>query len=732
LTTEPQRDAGAYRFLKHDRLQLISDPTGSVTPDERGHGLYAGDTRFGARIELTIDGVPVVLADDPGEDGSAVATTLGNPSDGDRIQLRAAGIPGLRVERDRILAAGLTESLRLVAAGRPAGRLAVRLVVGFDAADIFEIRGYPRSSRGELLPAERSGAGLRFGYLGLDSRLRTLELIVDSPPPQEISIGSSADGREVTAAFDWQLAPATGSLPSLTWRLLPHELPVADRAAALRAMRRPPALAPTPRRPGSSWTGSDLESQAGSQVEIEVDDPALQLVLDRALADLRLLTEAGPGEDERFIVAGVPWFAALFGRDSLLTAYEAIAFRPDLAVDLLTTLANHQARAGDRHGGEAGQILHELRTGEMARLDEVPFGPSFASVDATPLWLVLLGELGDWTGDRAVVDALWPAAVRALDWLDRRAAVARDGFIRYTGRPGALANEGWKDSPDAIRDRTGAIVPAPIALAEVQGYAYDALRRMAGLARSRGEGALANRLNRRARDLRSAFHDAFWTADRQFPPIAIGRDGRAADAIASNGGQCLWSGIVDPARTAAIAERLLTSEMDSGWGIRTLASDEPAFDPSGYHTGSVWPHDTALIVGGLKSSGFDRAALDLADRLLEAAAALPNQRLPELFSGAERRPAGPPALLPNACVVQAWASAAPLHLVRTLLGLRPMARSGRLVLDRPRLPSRVGRLALRGVAVGPRRVDLEVTRTRAGFRARSTSRAGRIEVVSSG
>jgi glycogen debranching enzyme len=365
----------------------------------------------------------------------------------------------------------------------------------------------------------------------------------------------------------------------------------------------------------------------------------------------------------------------------------------------------------------------------MATLDEVPFGPSFGSIDATPLWLVLLGETSDWIGDPVLLDRLWPTALRALDWVDARTAADPDGFLRYLGRPGALANEGWKDSPDAIRDRSGAIVPAPIALAEVQGYVYDAWRRMARMARGRADPALADRLTARARRLRRRFDAAFWIGDRETVALALGRDGRVADAISSNAGQCLWTGILNVWSERAVARRTLARDMDSGWGIRTLGAAEPAFDPGGYHTGSVWPHDTALIVGGLRRAGFDEAAQGLADRLLEAAGALAGDRLPELISGDGRLPGLGPGPVARACPVQAWASAAPLHLVRSLLGLQPHAAFGRLILQRPALPTAVGAMRISGIRVGSAQLDLGISRTRRGIRVRRLGPDGPARVV---
>ena len=712
MTTE--RGSSGFRLLKDDRLRLLTDLAGQVEPDGRGFGLYAGDTRLACRLELRVDGRR------PRARASA-GTGIG-PGVTDAIDLLAGGVR-LRLERD--LGDGLAERLDLqVADGRPR-MVAVRLVVGFDGTDIFEVRGYRPSARGELLPVRIVGSRLRFGYLGRDSRLRMLSLAVDPPASVPVTVRLGRRGREAVATVDWTVELDGLAPVRLGWRFEVDEVAVDARPEALAVMRERLSARTGARRPGRRAASG----RSAVETQIAVDDAATQRVLDRSLADLALLGEEGPGPGERFTAAGLPWFAALFGRDSLLTAYEAIAFRPGLARDALTVLAGHQAIEGDGRGGEPGQILHELRTGEMARLGEVPFGPSFGSVDATPLWLILLAEHDDWTGDRALLEALWPAALRALAWIDARAGRDPHGFVRYDGRPGALANEGWKDSPDSIRDRSGAIVPPPIALVEVQGYVYDAWRRVARLARSLGEGGLAGRLDGRAEQIRAEFRAAFWVADRSFPAIALGRDDRLADAIASNAGQALWSGILDPAGAQQVAGRLAQADLDSGWGLRTLAASEPAFDPHGYHTGSVWPHDTALITGGLRRAGFDAIALGLADHLLQAAAASPDGRLPELIGGEPRQPGQGPAVVAGACLVQAWSSAAPLHLVRSLLGLEPEAATRRLVLERPVLPSAVGRLRLTGLAVGRERVDLVVSRTRSGIRVRTAGGPGRVDVV---
>ncbi len=712
MTTEAAAPGGDARLLKHGRLRLLTDATGSVGGNRPEAGLYAGDTRYLSALELLVGGARPV-----GLPGTVEEAEWG---DQDLVELAVGPEPGLRIERSRRVDDRLVETLALTPGDMAGGPWSIELRLGFDAADIFEVRGYPRAVHGELLPPRVSGMTVRFAYLGLDSRMRMLDLSVEPAPSRPIAIGTARDGRELIATVEWSLEPGQGTT-TIGWTLRPAELAVGGRPAALAEVA------------GRDWTstgpGRVVPRQGPAGIEIKVDDPATQRVLDRSLADLDLLTEAGPRPGQRLLAAGLPWFAALFGRDSLLTAYEAIAFRPDLAVDALAILAERQAGDADTHGGEPGQILHELRTGEMARLGEVPFGPSFGSVDATPLWLVLLGESVDWLDDRALLERLWPAALRALAWIDARLQSDSDGFLAYNGRPGALANEGWKDSPDAVRDRDGAIVPSPIALAEVQGYVYDAWRRIARLARRRGQPGLATRLNRRAVRLRARFDTAFWSAVGGFPPMAIGRDGRLADAVASNIGQCLWTGILGAERADAVAARILAAEMDSGWGIRTLAASEPAFEPLGYHTGSVWPHDSALIAGGLKRAGFDDGALRVADHLLEAAMMLPAGRLPELISGAPRIAGEPPELVPQACPIQAWASAAPLHLVRVLLGLQPAALEQRLVLRRPQLPSSVDAITIRGLAVGRQHLDLEVRRDRQGVRARVVGGRSSVQLV---
>jgi glycogen debranching enzyme len=305
--------------------------------------------------------------------------------------------------------------------------------------------------------------------------------------------------------------------------------------------------------------------------QIRTDNELFNLAVERSSSDLRLLLNDGPRDGERYIAAGVPWFTTLFGRDALITSFQALVVRPQLAIETLEVLASLQSEVDDpERDAEPGKMPHELRTGEMARAGELPHRPYYGTVDATPLWLILLGATWDWTGDRALVDRLWPNALRALEWIDRWGDRDGDGFVEYERRTqGGLLNQGWKDSHDGIRDRHGVLARTPIALAEVQGYVYDAKRRTAALARMRGELDLAGRLDTEAEALRKRFEEQFWSDDQNFYAMALDGDKRRMDSIGSNAGQCLWSGIVSQERAQLVVDRLMSPDMFSGWGLRS-------------------------------------------------------------------------------------------------------------------------------------------------------------------
>jgi glycogen debranching enzyme len=339
-------------------------------------------------------------------------------------------------------------------------------------------------------------------------------------------------------------------------------------------------------------------------------------------------------------------------------------------------------------------------------------------VDATPLWLILLGATWDWTGDRALVDRLWPNALRALEWIDRWGDRDGDGFVEYERRGSrGLLNQGWKDSSDCIRDRHGRLAVTPVALAEVQGYVFDAKRRMAALARVRGDDGLATRLDADATALQVRFEEAFWIDDIGFYAMAIDGEKRRADAIASNPGHCLWSGIVAPDRAGRVVQRLLAPDMFTGWGVRTYASGQAGFNPIGYHTGTVWPHDVSLMTAGFKRYGFHAEANLLVGRMFEASQHFAEFRLPELFCGFDRDASPVPVPYPVACSPQAWAAGSVFLFLETMLGLRPNAAGSELELARPELPDWLAMVRASNVRVGEHDVDLLFHRWRGGTSA---------------
>jgi glycogen debranching enzyme len=436
----------------------------------------------------------------------------------------------------------------------------------------------------------------------------------------------------------------------------------------------------------------------------------LQRVLRRSQQDLGALRIFDPEDPTHAVVAaGAPWFMALFGRDSLLTGYMALPLDRSLTLGTLRTLARHQGRTADPlTEEEPGRILHEVRLGVESGLSLGGGSTYYGTVDATPLFVIVLGELARWGASAEDVRALLPNADRALEWVERYGDRDGDGFVEYqraTDR--GLRNQGWKDSWDAINFADGHLAEAPIALCEVQGYVYDAFLRRADLARWMGEDAVAQRWTDRALSLRAAFNERFWLPERGWFAVALDRDKKPVDACASNMGHCLWSGIVDADKAALVAAHLLSPAMFTGWGVRTLSSTMWAYDPVSYHNGSVWPHDNALIVAGLMRYGFIDEAQRVSEGLLEAAQAF-GGRLPELFCGFDRAEYPEPVPYPTSCSPQAWSAASPIQLLRTLLRFDPWMPGNRLWLA-PVLPSAFTPLRIDGVSLGAGRISLEVS-----------------------
>jgi glycogen debranching enzyme len=754
-------DLGSVQVLKHGNLYLLTDPFGDIHPDSRGLGLYHSDTRILSCCALRVGGVrPVLLSGSMGANYRG-SIQLTNPSvdrnqDGkvhpaDDVAGRTVGI-----SRDRLIGAeGMEERVRIVNHAERELSFAVELELGADAADIFEVRGYPRTARGALLPIGVRPDRATFRYDGLDGIRRSTHVAFSEPAHAYGPIGRSEDelAQGGSVRFRWNVILAPGERRDLRWTIWCAEVRIAagppgDEASARTAERMilsgpaggpsstvsdPDAVALFPEPPRVSLDEGAAAYHAWSRgtTAIQTDHELFNLTVARSLADLRLLINDGPGPEQRYVAAGVPWFTTLFGRDALTASLQALAFRPQIAMETLAVLAAYQAtEVDDWRDAEPGKILHELRIGEMAGAGELPHTPYYGSVDSTPLWLIVLGATFEWTGDRAFLDGLWPNALAALEWIDRWGDKDGDGFVEYERRSSrGLMNQGWKDSGDAIRDRHGRGPVMPVALAEVQGYVYDAKRRMAGLARVRGETELAERLLAEAEILRQRFEKAFWVEDQRYYAMALDGEKRHLDAIGSNAGQCLWTGIASPSRARDVADRLMSPAMFSGWGIRTYAAGQPGYNPIGYHTGSVWPHDTSLIAAGLKRYGFEDESNRLVGHVFQAAQQFDQYRLPELFCGFDRDQSALPVPYPVACSPQAWAAGASFLFLETMLGLRPHASTGELELLHPNLPDWIGKVTLTNLRIGEASVDLLFHRWRGTTSAEVLRKVGDVSVT---
>jgi glycogen debranching enzyme len=740
-------DLGGVGVLKHGNLFLLSDPFGDVHPDSRGLGLYDLDTRVLSCAVLRINGVRPTLLRAQSAANHISTIQLTNPETRRDPAIKqtaseALALRAISVTRRRWIAGGLAEHVEVTNYSATAQHLELELDLDADVADIFEVRGRVRERRGTYRPIEATSESLVFAYEGLDGLLRRTLVGFTAGDVHAID-RDVPGGSEGSVRIAWTLDVEPGSSAGVRWEVSTDLTPLPGRA---------PAAEQTPTRLARSVAGGEAhraevgrgtiaeptvaEEEYGHWIErcarIRSDGELLDLAIRRSIADLRLLRNDGPMLGEHYVAAGVPWFTTLFGRDSIITSLQVLPFMPDVARETLTVLADWQATEDDPDRDmEPGKILHELRVGELARTGELPHRPYYGSVDSTPLWLILLDETYRWTGDLDLVRKLWPNALAALEWIDRHGDRDGDGFVEYERRtPAGLLNQGWKDSGDAIRHRDSSLAVAPIALVEIQGYVYDAKLRIASLARRLDDPTLAARLESEAGELYRRFNDAFWMADREFYAIALDGAKRQVGTIGSNPGHALWSGIVPPERVDPVVERLLDATMDCGWGIRTYASGQPGYNPVGYHTGTVWPHDNALIAAGMKRAGRHDAADRVASRVFEAAQHSPDFRLPELFCGFDRGLADMPVPYPVACSPQAWSAATSLSLLQTMLGMHADAARDVLELDRPHLPAWLGKVTVHELRVGERTVDLLFHRWRGNTTsAEVLRRDGPLELV---
>ncbi|MEU5906099.1 glycogen debranching N-terminal domain-containing protein [Micromonospora sp. NPDC047527] len=657
---------------------VVCEDTGDIeaTPSEPT-GLFSLDTRFLSTWVLTVNGERL------------------NSLSFDDLQYfesRFFLVPGmathyvdakLSIIRERAVGGSFREHLTILNHDERPVDLEIRMEAASDFADLFQVKDEILNKKGEIY-TEVEAEQLRLGYRRGNFRRETV-------------ISSSIAARYDSKGFAY------------TVHLEPNE----QWKTAIDVKTH--AVGPGGRdlRMGLRIHGNerlalqhDLEQWIADAPKVNSEHGRVSATYRRSLIDLAALRFSPLSLGGATLpAAGLPWFMTMFGRDSILTCLQTLPFTPQLSKTTLRILASLQgSRFDDFRDEDPGRILHEMRYGETAAFEEQPHTPYYGSVDATPLFVVLLDEYERWSGDAALVKELERESRAALRWIDSYADLVGSGYIWYERRntETGLENQCWKDSWDSISYSDGTLPPFPRATCEVQGYAYDAKIRGARLAREFWDDPkFAEELEREAAELKERFNRDWWVAEGGYYALALDPDGRQCDVLSSNIGHLLWSGIVDPARAEQVAQHLVGPRLFSGWGVRTLAEGEARYNPIGYHNGTIWPFDNSFIAWGLRRYGFAEEAATIANGMLDAATYF-DGRLPEAFGGYPRELTKFPVEYPTACSPQAWSTGTPLLLLRTMLGLEP--HEGHLAVE-PRLPVGMGRIEVLDIPGRWGRVD---------------------------
>ena len=697
------------RVLKYGDTFAVFNRFGDIEPvGPSQFGLFHAECRHLSRFTMQINGrQPLLLSSTIREDNAFLSVDLTNvdsPSNG-RPSLSSGTLHIFRLQFLR--KGGCHSQVRVLNYGTAPA--VVKILIRFEAdfADIFEVRGTKRTQKGQRLPDDVKSATVTLAYCGLDGVKRRTKLEF-SPTPASVTAGE--------AQFELRLQPSEEQ-SIFAMVACENDTDTYSHASFSEAF---------------ASMGEDFDITHLQDCRITTSSEGFNAWLTRSCADLRMLVEGNP--EGPYPYAGVPWFNTVFGRDGIITALECLWMAPSFAEGVLRYLAETQAtKEIPEQDAEPGKILHEMRRGEMAATKEVPFAKYYGSIDSTPLFVMLAGAYLGRTGNLAFIKAIWPHIELALNWIDQYGDRDKDGFVEYEKRAQhGLVQQGWKDSQDSIFYANGDIAEPPIALCEVQGYAYAAKLAGAQLARAMSKADLAQKLEDSAKDLRGRFEEAFWSQDLGSYVLALDGKKKQCAVRASNAGHALFCGIASDEHARQVAACLMSNQLFSGWGVRTVGSSEARYNPMSYHNGSVWPHDNAILAMGFSRYNLPHAAADILTGMYSASRYVQLHRMPELFCGFHKRPDGSgPTLYPVACAPQAWAAAAVFMMLQACLGIHVGSAKPEICLSHPYLPSILNEVRIERLSTGEGAVDLIFRRAGKHVKLEVLRKQGAIEVLES-
>lgn len=692
-----------YRLIKDGDLFLLTDQAGNISKNEgEQYGLYARDTRFLSRYDLLIDNIkPFVLSSGETEDRT-------NKIYFTKTDFNRTGSRKVLMKREQLIFSGTVyDKIWIKNYFSPSLDLKLTLKVDADYLDIFQVRNYLKVKRsGTILDPYKVKNGIRLGYLGKDGvRRETIVKILN----EEGEIYKDRVELSFTLKYRQEKEFTIGIIPRIE-----DQKPIKQNIISFERAKKK--------------LRSNYQTWEEDSLIIKTDQQNLNQLIDRSLSDLKLLS-ADLGEG-LIPIAGIPWYAVPFGRDSIITSLQTLMVNKKIAQGTLKTLARLQGKEmnGFREE-EPGKIMHEIRFGELANLNLIPHTPYYGTIDSTPLFLILAAEYFHWTGDLIFIRKILPNLLAALEWIDRYGDIDQDGYVEYGAKNTNWAiNQGWKDSTDSSVHQDGNLAVPPIALVEVQGYIYQAKKGMAEILFYLGEIDKAKQLEKDALGLKERFNRDFWMEDKKYFAFGLDYQKKQIASITSNPGHGLYSGIINQDKAKAVVKKLLSEEMFNGWGIRTMGKKEMGYNPASYHNGSVWPHDNSIIIQGLIRYNYPKEAAKVINSLLKASQYFKSHRLPELFCGFDHKEMKGPVEYPVACSPQAWASGSIYLIIQSLLGLNPEMANNKIYL-KPIFPDEINKVEIKNLKIGDNRVDFTLTREGSRLKLSKTKVEGNIKLI---